>query len=76
MFTACSIPFSRCITHTIWEYFCFMMIETGHRLHTSLKAMLFAKNLRMTSATNREYDQGQVNSIMMGESNRVWDIIW
>ena len=53
-----------------------MMIETGHRLHTSLKAMLFAKNLRMTSATNREYDQGQVNSIMMGESNRVWDIIW
>ena len=56
MFTACSIPFSRCITHTIWKYFEFMMIETGHRLHTSLKAMLFAKNLRMTSATNREYD--------------------
>ena len=76
MLTACSIPFSRCITHTIWKYFEFMMIETGHRLHTSLKAMLFAKNLRMTSATNREYDQGQVNSIMMGESNRVWDIIW
>ena len=73
---ALSIPLLSIISHTIWEYFCFQMIEVGHRAHTSLKVMLFRKNFRMTNATNKDFSSGEVSHIIMGESNRIWDFIW
>jgi len=52
------------------------MIEVGHRAHTGLKTILFAKDLRMSSATNKDFSEGEVSSIIMGDSNKIWDFIW
>ena len=73
---ALTIPALQCLTHTVWEYFCFQMIEVGHRAHTSLKVMLFRKNFKMTGATNKDFSSGEINNIIMSESNRIWDLIW
>ena len=52
------------------------MIEVGHRAHTSLKAMLYRKNFKMTSATNKDFSAGEINNVVMNESNRIWTFIW
>jgi len=52
------------------------MIEVGHRAHTSLKTILFAKDLRMSAATNKDFSEGEINSIIMGDTNKVWDFVW
>ncbi len=52
------------------------MIEVGHRAHTSLKVMLFRKNFKMTASTNKDFSSGEINSVIMSESNRIWDFIW
>ena len=70
------LPVMSMIMHTTWEYFCFQMIEVGHRAHTSLKTILFQKDLRMTSATNKDFSEGEISSIIMGDSNKIWDFIW
>ena len=70
------IPLSKALQTTIWEYFVFEMIEVGHRSHTSLKTMLFKKDLRMSGATNKDFSEGEVKSIIMGETDRVWTFIW
>lgn len=76
LLTGLSIPLLRVMTHTSWEYFCFEMIEVGHRAHTALKTILFKKDLRMTSATNKDFSEGEVSSVIMGDSNKIWDFIW
>ena len=73
---ALTIPLMQTIIHTIWEYFCFQMIEVGHRAHTALKVLLFRKNFKMTNATNKDFSSGEVSHIIMGESNRIWDFVW
>ena len=52
------------------------MIECGHRAHTALKTMMFKKDLRMSNATNKDFSEGEVSSIIMGETGRVWTFIW
>lgn len=52
------------------------MIECGHRAHTALKTMLFKKDLRMSNSTNKDFSEGEVSSIIMGETGRVWTFIW
>lgn len=76
VFIALSIPFIQVVTSLVWEFFCFQMIELGHRTHTALKVMLFRKNFKMTGATNKDFSSGEINHIIMGESNRIWDFIW
>ena len=76
VFLALLIPLTKCLFHTIWEYFCFQMIEVGHRAHTSLKTILFQKDLRMSSSTNKDFSEGEISSIIMGDSNKIWDFIW
>ena len=70
------IPLSQMAFHTIWEGFAFQMIETGHMCHTSLKNMLFAKRMRMSSATNKDFSEGETSSLIMGDTNRIWDFVW
>ena len=65
LMAALSIPLMQIMCHLIWEYFCFFMIETGHRAHTSLKTILFAKNLRMSNASNKDFDSAEIESIIM-----------
>ena len=77
MFMLCLLtPIIRTTVHSTWEYFCFQMIEMGHRAHTSLKVMLFRKNFKMTTATNKDFSAGEINNIVMNESNRIWTFIW
>jgi len=76
MMMALLIPALHMIVHTTWEYFCFQMIELGHRAHTSLKVMLFRKNFRMTTATNKDFSSGEISHIIMNESNKIWTLIW
>ena len=52
------------------------MVETGHRAHIALKTILFAKNLRMSNATNKNFDSTEIESIIMRDSDVVWDFIW
>ena len=70
------VPAIHCIIHTAWEYFCFQMIELGHKSHTALKVMLFRKNIRMTTATNKDFSTGEISHIIMGESGCIWTFIW
>jgi len=77
MFGLCLlVPLIRCTVHTTWEYFCFQMIEMGHLTHTALKVMLFRKNFKMTTATNKDFSSGEINNIVMNESGRIWSFIW
>lgn len=64
------------LVHWYWEYWCFYMIEVGHRAHTAMKVMLFRKNFKMTAATNKDFSAGEISTIIMGESNKIWDFIW
>ena len=73
---ALTVPAVQSIVHTIWEYFAFQMIEVGHRAHTSLKVMLFRKNFKMTASTNKDFSSGEINSVIMSESNKIWTFIW
>ena len=70
------IPLVRVVYHTIWEYFCFQMVELGNRMNTALKTLLFEKDLRMSAATNKDFSEGEVSSIIMDDTNRVWNFIW
>ena len=45
-------------------------------MHNALKSMISQKNMRMSSATNKDYSEGEINSIMFGDTNTVWDLIW
>ena len=76
LMAALSIPLMQIMCHLIWEYFCFFMIETGHRAHTSLKTILFAKNLRMSNASNKDFDSSEIESIIMSDSDVIWTFIW
>ena len=76
LLTALLIPIIHCVAHTVWEYFNFEMIEVGHRTHTSLKTILFQKDLRMSSATNKDFSEVEISSIIMNDSNKIWDFIW
>lgn len=71
-----TIPLMHLIHHTVWEYFCYQMVEVGHRAHTGLKVMLFRKNFRLTTATNKDFSSSEISTIIMDESNRTWDFIW
>ena len=51
------------------------MIEMGHRTHTSLKTILFQKDLRMSISTNKDYSEGEINSIIMGDTDKVYEFI-
>ena len=73
---AMCIPILHLIHHTVWEYFCYQMVEVGHRTHTALKVMLFRKNFKMTAATNKDFSSEEISHIIMEESNRTWDFIW
>jgi ABC-type multidrug transport system fused ATPase/permease subunit len=70
------IPAFRCSFHTIWEYFCYYMIECGHMTHCALKVILFRKNFRMTEATNKDFSSGEISGIVMNESDRIWTFIF
>ena len=70
------LPALQALQHTIWEHFCFDMIETGHRAHTALKTILFKKDLKMSAATNKDFTEGEISSIIMGDTNKIWDFIW
>lgn len=76
LLAALTIPVCQVTCHLVWEYFCYYMVETGHRAHTSLKTLLFAKNLRMSNATNKDFDSSEIESIIMGDSHIVWDFVW
>ena len=30
----------------------------------------------MSSATNKDFSEGEISSIIMGDSNKIWDFIW
>ena len=74
--TALLIPLI-CITQrTVWENAVFEMIEVGHLSHTSLKSIISQKNMRMSAATNKDFSEGEITSLMFGDTNRVWDFVW
>ena len=68
-------PLLMMFIYTTLEYFIFDMEECGHRAHTALKVMLFRKNFKLTSATNKDFSTGEINHIVMNESNRIWSLI-
>lgn len=70
------LPLWRVIQRTIWEYFCFQMVEVGHRAHTALKAMLFRKSFRVTGATNKDFSSGEIHHIIVHESDRIWTLVF
>ena len=59
-----------------WGFFDFKMIEVGHITQAALKTILFRKNFRMSEATNKDFSSGEINSIIMGETGRVWSFVW
>ena len=64
------------VLHVLWEYVAYAAIEIGHRTHTALKVLLFKKNLRMTRATNKDFNSSEINSVIMQDSEGMWAMIW
>jgi ABC-type multidrug transport system fused ATPase/permease subunit len=54
----------------------FDIIEAGHMTHTSLKTILFRKNFRMSSAVNKDFSTSEIDSIIMSDTDKFWDVIW
>ena len=54
----------------------FDIIEAGHLTHTSLKTILFRKNFRMSSASNKDFSTSEIDSIIMSDTDKFWDVIW
>ena len=52
------------------------MVELGNRMNTALKTLLFEKDLKMSAATNKDFSEGEVSSIIMDDTGRVWNFIW
>ena len=73
---AMAIPLLSVFCHITGEFFRFYVIEVGHRIHTSLKQILFAKNLRMSNASNKDFDSSEIESIIMRDTDVVWSILW
>ena len=73
---AMTIPLLSIFCHITGEFFRFYVIEVGHRIHTSLKQILFAKNLRMSNASNKDFDSSEIESIIMRDTDVVWSILW
>ena len=59
------------IKQTLWETHEFDMIEASQRVHTSLKTILFKKDLRMSSATNKDFSESEISSIIMNDTNKI-----
>ena len=38
--------------------------------------MLFAKRMRMSSATIKDFSEGETTSLIMRDTNRIWDFVW
>ena len=74
--TALLIPFLQCVRVTIWEQACYYMHTVGHRAHTSLKTILFEKDLRMSNATSQEYSEGEISTIIMRDTDAIWVFVW
>ena len=74
--TALLIPLICVVQRTWWENAVFEMIEVGHLSHTSLKSIISQKNMRMSAATNKDFSEGEITSLMFGDTDRVWDFIW
>lgn len=32
--------------------------------------------MRMSAATNKDYSEGEINSIMFGDTNTVWNLVF
>ena len=70
------IPLICVAQRTWWENAVFEMIEVGHLSHTSLKSIISQKNMRMSAATNKDFSEGEITSLMFGDTNRIWDFVW
>ena len=70
------VPFITIARNACWEYKFFDMFTSGHLMHNALKSIVSQKNMRMSSATNKDYSEGEINSIMFGDTNTVWDLVW
>ena len=72
---ALAIPLLSTFCHITGEFFRFYVIEVGHRIHTSLKQILFAKNLRMSNATSKDFDSSEIESIIMRDTGVICQIL-
>ena len=52
------------------------LVETGHLTHTSLKTIMFRKNFRMSLATNKDLSSSEIDSIIMSDPDKRWDVLW
>ena len=52
------------------------MVIIGHRLHTTLKTLLFKKNFRLSSATNKDYSSGEIINLIERDANSVLLFVW
>ena len=70
------IPLMSVVLHILWEYIAYSAIELGKISAFALKAMLFRKNLRMTTSTNKDYSSSEINTVMMSDTDGMWIFIW
>ena len=52
------------------------MGEVAHRTLSSLKTILFQKDLRISSATNKDFSEGEISSIIMDDTFEIMVLIW
>ena len=52
------------------------MNDVGQHTQASLKTLLFEKDLRMSTATNKDFSEGEISSIIMNDSAKIWDFIF
>ena len=62
--------------HTLWENICYKMILCGHWAHGALKQIIFEKTFRMSTASNKDYSQGEIMNLIHRDSGRVWSFVW
>ena len=71
---ALGIPLLNIATHFAAEHINFDIIVTSWRCHTSLKSILSAKKMRMSASVNKDFSEGEISSLMFGDTNLIGDI--
>ena len=71
---ALGVPLLNIFTHFARMHVDFDMIITSWRTHTAIKSLLSAKKMRMSASVNKDFSEGEICSLMYGDSNQIGDI--
>ena len=71
---ALGIPLLNIVTHFATVHIDSDVLITAWQCHTALKSILSAKKMRMSASVNKDFTEGEICSLMFGDTNAIGGI--